>query len=49
MDNEVLLNKDGPIAEIVLNRPTKLNAITPEMAEALEDFCRRATATTTSG
>lgn len=42
MDNEVLLNKDGPIAEIVLNRPAKLNAITPEMAEALEDFCRRA-------
>jgi enoyl-CoA hydratase/carnithine racemase len=41
MENEVLLNKDGPIAEIVLNRPAKLNAVTPPMAAALEDFCRR--------
>jgi len=28
--------QDGPVAEIILNRPEKLNAITPDMAEALQ-------------
>jgi enoyl-CoA hydratase len=41
MENEVLLKKDGFVAEIVLNRPAKLNAVTPAMAAALEGFCRQ--------
>src|SRR3954447_26151272 len=41
MDNEVLLKKDGFVAEIVLNRPAKLNAVTPAMAATLEELCRR--------
>jgi len=41
MDNEVLLKKDGFVAEIVLNRPAKLNAVTPAMAATLEDLCRK--------
>jgi enoyl-CoA hydratase len=40
VEDEVLLKKDGPVAEIVLNRPAKLNAITPPMAAALERICR---------
>jgi enoyl-CoA hydratase/carnithine racemase len=32
---DVLLDVDGPVAVITLNRPAKLNAITPEMAGAL--------------
>ncbi|MEV6149878.1 enoyl-CoA hydratase/isomerase family protein [Nonomuraea sp. NPDC052129] len=32
---DVLLDVAGPVAVITLNRPAKLNAITPEMADAL--------------
>jgi enoyl-CoA hydratase len=40
MENEILLKKDGFVAEIVLNRPAKLNAVTPAMAATLEEICR---------
>lgn len=33
---DLLFEKDGAIAVITLNRPRKLNAVTPEMAEAIE-------------
>ncbi|GAA2205138.1 enoyl-CoA hydratase/isomerase family protein [Nonomuraea monospora] len=32
---DVLLDLDGPVAVVTLNRPAKLNAITPDMAAAL--------------
>ncbi|MFB4268185.1 enoyl-CoA hydratase/isomerase family protein [Nonomuraea sp. GTA35] len=32
---DVLLEVDGPVAVVTLNRPAKLNAITPDMAAAL--------------
>jgi enoyl-CoA hydratase/carnithine racemase len=41
MENEVYLKKDGFVAEIVLNRPAKLNAVTPAMAATLEVLCRQ--------
>ena len=41
MEEEVLLISNGHIAEIVLNRPAKLNAITPAMAARLEDIARQ--------
>jgi len=40
MEDEVLLQKDGFVAEIVLNRPAKLNAVTPAMSATIERFCR---------
>jgi enoyl-CoA hydratase len=39
MTEEVLISIDGFVAEIVLNRPRKLNAITPAMAARLETLC----------
>jgi enoyl-CoA hydratase len=39
MTEEVLLSIDGFVAEIVLNRPEKLNAVTPAMASRLETLC----------
>ncbi|MGP3960647.1 enoyl-CoA hydratase/isomerase family protein [Nonomuraea sp. 3N208] len=33
---DVLLDVDGPVAVVTLNRPAKLNAITPDMAAALK-------------
>ena len=38
---KILLEVDGPIATITLNRPEKLNAIDPEMLALLEDGCAR--------
>ncbi|GAB2909765.1 enoyl-CoA hydratase/isomerase family protein [Nonomuraea fastidiosa] len=32
---DVLLDVDGPVAVVTLNRPAKLNAVTPDMAAAL--------------
>jgi enoyl-CoA hydratase len=40
MEDEVLLHKDGAVAEIVLNRPAKLNAVTPAMSATIERLCR---------
>ena len=39
MTEEVLLSIDGFVAEIVLNRPRKLNAVTRAMAARLESLC----------
>lgn len=36
MTDEIKVVKDAPVAELVLNRPAKHNAITPEMAAAIE-------------
>ena len=36
MTEEVELAVEGFVAEIVLNRPQKLNAVTPEMAARLD-------------
>ncbi len=41
MSGAVRLRRRGPIAEIVLDRPEKLNAMTPAMALALESACRK--------
>lgn len=40
MTDEILLERDNGIAEIVFNRPSKLNAVTPAMAEMLEATAR---------
>ena len=39
MTEDVLHSIDGFIAEIVLNRPQKLNAVTPAMAAHIEALC----------
>ncbi|RVX38583.1 short chain enoyl-CoA hydratase [Nonomuraea polychroma] len=38
---DVLLDVDGPVAVVTLNRPAKLNAITPDMAAALRTCLAR--------
>jgi enoyl-CoA hydratase len=40
MTDEILLERDGAVAEIVLNRPAKLNAVTPAMSATIERLCR---------
>ena len=35
-DTELLFEVDGHVAVITLNRPHKLNAVTPDMARAIE-------------
>lgn len=39
MTEEVILTIADAVAKIVLNRPRKLNAVTPEMAATLEELC----------
>ena len=41
MEEEILLERRGAVAEIVLNRPQKLNAVTPAMAERLDTIARQ--------
>jgi enoyl-CoA hydratase len=36
---DVQVTIDGHVAEVLLNRPEKLNAVTPKMAAALENIC----------
>ena len=38
LTSPVLYRRNGPIAEITLNRPTKLNSITAQMVELLHQF-----------
>ena len=40
MTDDVRFVQDGHLAEIVLDRPYKLNAVTPEMAARIDEFCR---------
>ena len=35
MDDVLLIHKDGPVATVVLNRPTVLNAFNAELRKAL--------------
>lgn len=39
MTSDVNFHTDGPVAEIVLNRPAKLNAVTPAMSREIERLC----------
>ncbi len=42
MDNQdILCQQDGPIATITLNRPQKLNTVTPEMGRLLTELAQR--------
>ena len=38
---EIVLEVEGHVATLTLNRPAKLNAVTPAMAEAIVAACRR--------
>ncbi|MCH8238760.1 MAG: enoyl-CoA hydratase/isomerase family protein [Proteobacteria bacterium] len=40
--DELIIERDGPVATIILNRPDKRNALTFEMYEGLAEFCRNA-------
>ena len=40
MSQDVLFDIDGPVAVLTLNRPAKLNAVTPEMAQAITEAVR---------
>ncbi|EIG9503994.1 enoyl-CoA hydratase/isomerase family protein [Escherichia coli] len=35
MNNQIVVHRHGAIAEVVINRPEKMNAMTPEMSEVL--------------
>lgn len=39
MTDQIILNKHGFVAEILLNRPEKLNAMTPDMIDMLARHC----------
>jgi enoyl-CoA hydratase/carnithine racemase len=41
MSDLIVLERNGHIGEIVLNRPEKLNAMTPPMSARLEEICRQ--------
>ncbi len=41
MDGKVSLTTNGPVAEILLDRPSKHNALTPDMYQHFADICRR--------
>lgn len=41
MSGRIGLAIDGPVAEIVIDRPDKMNAITPHMVAELHSVCRR--------
>jgi enoyl-CoA hydratase/carnithine racemase len=41
--DEVVFGRVGGVGHILLNRPTKLNSITPRMARLLDDYLTRAT------
>lgn len=42
MSEELLIERDGPVAVLTLNRPEKRNALTFGMYEGLAKFCREA-------
>ena len=39
-ENVILIEHDGPVATVTLNRPEKRNALTFEMYDRLAEFCR---------
>ena len=41
-DDSILLERDGPVATITLNRPDKRNALTFEMYDRIAEICRDA-------
>lgn len=41
-NDELLIERDGAIATLTLNRPEKRNALTFEMYKGVADFCRKA-------
>lgn len=44
MDDFLIIERDGPVAVITLNRPQERNAISrPEYIQEIKDFCTRAT------
>ncbi|MCT8161729.1 enoyl-CoA hydratase/isomerase family protein [Pseudoruegeria sp. SHC-113] len=43
-EGRVWLHKDGPIGEITLDRPAKLNALTPQMYRQIAECCAQADA-----
>lgn len=42
MSEELLIERDGPVATVTFNRPDKRNALTFAMYEGLAEFCREA-------
>jgi enoyl-CoA hydratase len=40
MTDEIRVERSGGVAELVLNRPGKMNAVTPPMAAAIDRACR---------
>ncbi|WP_198408773.1 enoyl-CoA hydratase/isomerase family protein [Sodalis glossinidius] len=41
MSDQIALYRHGAVAEVVINRPEKMNAMTPEMSEALASLFAR--------
>lgn len=40
MPEQIILNREDFVAEIIINRPEKMNAMTPDMIETLGKICR---------
>ncbi len=38
MDGEIILEREGPVAQVTISRPSKLNSVTWEMLESFDDL-----------